>query len=113
MFRTKNSQRSDLWAHSGSILFLTPKYCNYPAAIGSLTLCNHYCTFRLLCALCKLENMPSSTEMLVHSTSSTFPVIAVSDRLSCCLDHCFRLFKSLFEYQYFNRLQKTGALELN
>ena len=55
-------------------------------------------------AVLKSENMSSSAQAKQISVrfvcvyaSSTLPFIAVSNRFSRCLDHCFRSFPSLFK----------------
>ena len=61
----------------------------------------------------RISNTNTRTLRLYAQFKSTFPFIAVSNRFSRCLDkvivacsdRCFRI--------YFNRLQDTGAMELN
>ena len=61
------------------------------------------------------ENMSSSAQakqipvrFVCVYASSTLPFIAVSNRFSRCLDHCFRSFRSIsMDYK------TTAALELN
>ena len=71
---------------------------------------------RLLRACVKPQNMSSSTQILVRFVClfvrfiSTLPFIAISNCLSCCLDHCFHLFWSLFES---DSIKYNKTLELN
>ena len=58
------------------------------------------------------RTLRSSINIPIALTSSTLPFLAVSNRFSCCLDHCFRSFRSLFESILID-YKNTAALELN